>query len=113
MIIEALRERGAVLAVYDPEAIESTTREIGAAVEYGQSPYDGVENAHALLVVTDWNEFRLPNFERVQSVMADKPAVFGPVYRFAFFWVRLKTNEVNLIVILLPDTFGPAAGPNV
>ena len=62
VIIEKLLKAGANVRVYDPVAMEETKRILGDRVQYGQDEYDACIDADALLVVTEWSEFRIPNF---------------------------------------------------
>ena len=48
----------------------------GDRITLGETEYDILGEANALLIITDWNEFRAPDFDRVQSLMADNPALF-------------------------------------
>ncbi len=68
-VLEALLASGAEAAVYDPQALESTRRVLGERVTYCQDPYDALPGADALLVMTEWMEFRSPDFERMRAAM--------------------------------------------
>src|SRR5271165_6526151 len=60
-IVKALLEEGARLRVHDPQATDATTQEIppqAGRLEYSSSPYDAAREAHALLILTDWQEYR-------------------------------------------------------
>ena len=61
-IIDALINEGASVSVYDPEAMANVKKLIGDQVKYGENQYDVLENADALIIATEWNEFRTPNF---------------------------------------------------
>jgi UDPglucose 6-dehydrogenase len=74
-IIEALLERGARVQAYDPKATDVARRLLGERVTLCGRSYDAVEGADALVVVTEWNEFREPDFRRVKALMR-RPAVF-------------------------------------
>jgi UDPglucose 6-dehydrogenase len=74
-IIDALAKEGVSLQVHDPEAMEETKRRIGDAVSYHHNNYDALKGTDALIVVTEWNEFRRPDFERMKSLMRT-PVVF-------------------------------------
>jgi len=76
VVIDALLKMGAEVAVFDPEAHETAAVELGDSVSYGRTLYDVVQGAHGLLVITDWNEFRQPNMERVREQMAPSPVIF-------------------------------------
>ena len=64
-VINSLLEHGAEFRVYDPEALESTRAVLGNAVTYATDMYDALVGASALVIATEWNEFRNPSFEQV------------------------------------------------
>lgn len=74
-IIESLLQDGASIAAYDPEAMEEAKRIFGNRIELASNNYGCAEGADALLVVTEWQAFRNPNFERLKSVLR-QPVVF-------------------------------------
>jgi len=74
-IITRLLAGGAKVRAYDPVAIPNATRMLPAAVEYCQSSYEAAEGADAVAIVTEWNEFKLLNLERLRQVMR-RPLVF-------------------------------------
>ena len=71
-IIEALRKEGATLSVFDPEAMPNVKAQIGDQVRYGENQYDVLEKADALIIATEWNEFRTPNFLKMVTSMKNK-----------------------------------------
>ncbi len=75
--IGLLRQTGCHIKVYDPVAMPECKRRMGNAVTYAHDLYDAVNNADALLLLTEWNEFRLPNWEIVGKVMNQKLIVDG------------------------------------
>jgi UDPglucose 6-dehydrogenase len=75
IIIQGLRERGAEVVAYDPEAIETTRNVFGDTIEYGDDMYDVLPGADALLICTEWNEFRRPDLAKVHDSLAS-PVVF-------------------------------------
>ncbi len=75
VIIEALLASGASLAVHDPEALDQARQLFGSRVSYHWGNYEALEGADALLIVTEWNEFRRPDFARMRSVMKT-PIIF-------------------------------------
>jgi UDPglucose 6-dehydrogenase len=75
VVAEGLLGRGARLAVYDPEAMEEARRHLGERVVYARSNYDALDGADALLVVTEWNEFRRPDFARMKRLLKS-PIIF-------------------------------------
>jgi UDPglucose 6-dehydrogenase len=74
-IIQGLLEAGASLSVFDPVAMQNAQVVLGEKVEYAHSNYDAVKDADFLAVVTEWNEFRRPNFERIKQLMRT-PVIF-------------------------------------
>ncbi len=74
MIRELLRA-GATVAAFDPEAMKNVKNEIGDSIQYADSQYEALENADALIIATEWNEFRTPDFSRVSATLKNK-AIF-------------------------------------
>ncbi len=74
-LIKLLKAQGAEVAAYDPEAIVSTKAVLGNITEYTENAYDALKDADALLIVTEWNEFRNPDFDRVKSLLKN-PVIF-------------------------------------
>lgn len=74
-VIEELRARGARLKVFDPVAMENAGRVIGDTVEFTPGNYECLEGADALIIVTEWNEFRHPDFEKIKQLLRE-PIIF-------------------------------------
>ena len=70
--IEHLLELGCKINVYDPEAMPNVKELLGDTVTFSKNPYDAIENADALLIVTEWPQFRTPDFERMESLLKNK-----------------------------------------
>jgi UDPglucose 6-dehydrogenase len=68
-IIESLRAAGAAVTAYDPEAAEEAKKIFGDRIQYAPNNYACLEDADALVVVTEWQVFRNPNFERMKATM--------------------------------------------
>jgi UDPglucose 6-dehydrogenase len=68
-LIEALLAAGATVQVYDPEAIKVARGIFGNTITYAASNYDALKGADCLAIVTEWNEFRRPDFTRMRSLM--------------------------------------------
>ena len=75
VIIEELLKRGARVEAHDPEALGEARKVFGERVNYHRVSYDALAGTDALLVVTDWSEFRRPDFVRMKSLMKT-PVVF-------------------------------------
>jgi len=73
-IIGELLAKGAHVKAYDPIAMENT-KKIFPQISYARNPYEAAEGAHALTIVTEWNEFKLLNLDRVKEAMAT-PIIF-------------------------------------
>ena len=74
-IIEALLKAGAEVHVHDPEALNEARRIFGERVHYHRVNYETLQGADALLIITEWNEFRQPDFERIRQLMKH-PVIF-------------------------------------
>jgi UDPglucose 6-dehydrogenase len=74
-IIEKLLGLGATIAAYDPEAMDEARRIFGSRIQLCSSNYACLDKADALLLVTEWQAFRNPNFERMKAAMR-QPVVF-------------------------------------
>lgn len=74
-IIEGLLAAGAEVAVHDPRALEAARRVLGDRVSYHADPYAALPGADALLIATEWMEFRSPDFERIRAELR-QPLIF-------------------------------------
>ncbi|KQC30127.1 UDP-glucose dehydrogenase family protein [Flagellimonas eckloniae] len=77
VIIEQLKALGATIRAYDPVAMEETKRMLGDKIEYAKDEYDAIIDADALIVVTEWSEFRMPNFRILEKLMNNKTIFDG------------------------------------
>ena len=75
IIISKLLRRGAKIKAYDPVALPNAKKEFGNRIRYGKDNYDTLSGADALVVITEWNEFRRPNFEKMLKLMKS-PIIF-------------------------------------
>ncbi|MBN9688217.1 MULTISPECIES: UDP-glucose dehydrogenase family protein [unclassified Corallococcus] len=74
-VIEGLIGKGASVIAHDPVAAHAAKRVFGDRIRYAELPYDALEGVDGLFVVTEWNEFRHPDFARMKSLMKT-PVVF-------------------------------------
>jgi UDPglucose 6-dehydrogenase len=74
-MIEGLLGKGAKVIAHDPVAQKVARRHFGDRVRYTETPYEAIEGVDALFVLTEWNEFRHPDFERMRSLMKT-PVIF-------------------------------------
>ena len=79
-LIRALLDEGAQLVLYDPQAMENMKEifeERPPSIQYASSPYEAAANANALLIVTEWDEFKNLNLKKVKEVLANPIIVDG------------------------------------
>lgn len=69
VLIEKLREAGCKVKAYDPVAMNEAKRKVGDEIEYAKDIYDAVMDTDALLVVTEWKEFRMPSWGVIKKLM--------------------------------------------
>ena len=81
-LIEALLSAGVEVQAFDPEAVRVARGIFGSRITYAASGYDAVKGADALAIVTEWNEFRRPDFGKMRAVMRS-PVVFDGRNLFA------------------------------
>lgn len=74
-LINELIEAGAEIRAFDPEAASNVKKLLGDSVYFAKDPYDALEGADALALVTEWSEFRNPDFARMTSLLKH-PAIF-------------------------------------
>ncbi len=72
VIIEKLLAEGCKIKAYDPVAMKEANHFLGDTIEYCNDQYDALKNADALLVITEWPEFRSPNFNEMKKLMNSK-----------------------------------------
>ena len=74
-IIDSLLTEDATITAYDPEALEEAKKIFNTRIQFASNNYGCVEGADALLLITEWQAFRNPNFERMKTVMR-QPVIF-------------------------------------
>lgn len=104
VIIEELMKRGARIQAFDPEAISAVQAYTDLRPVFAKNMYDAVNGADALLIVTEWNEFRVPDFERMRALMK-RPIIFDgrnvydletpEYYRFQYYSIGRKTVSIS------------------
>lgn len=108
VIIKKLLEHGATVTAYDPAAGETAKFDLGNTITYAENEYSTLEKADALLVLTEWNEFRNPDFTTIQSklkqpIIFDGRNIFDPVkmkeLQFTYYSIGrkpvLQTGEIT------------------
>jgi UDPglucose 6-dehydrogenase len=71
-IIDELLKNGAKVCAYDPEAVNNVRALLGDKIEFSENQYDCLEGADALIIATEWNEFRTPNFLKIVTALRNK-----------------------------------------
>lgn len=71
-LIDALTAAGATVSAFDPEAMNNVRRMIGDKITYAGNQYEALENADALIIATEWSEFRTPDFDMINSSLKNK-----------------------------------------
>ncbi|MGM0376883.1 MAG: UDP-glucose dehydrogenase family protein [Bacteroidota bacterium] len=105
VIINALLKAGANVKAYDPVAMDEARKIFGDDITYGQDPYDALIDSDGLLLVTEWPEFRTPNYNVMRKLMNHKVVFDGRnIYEkdemkendFDYFGVGRSLNESKL-----------------
>ena len=83
-IINALLEMGADVAAFDPEAMPNVKKEFGTKIDFVENPYNALVAADALVIMTEWQEFRSPDFNKIKNslkapVLFDGRNIYEPV----------------------------------
>jgi len=71
-MIDALIAKGATVTAFDPEAMINSKEVLGNKINFASGEYDALKDADALIIATEWNEFRTPDFEKVNSLLKNK-----------------------------------------
>ena len=99
-VIESLLAEGAKVQAFDPEAGAEAKKIFGERIRYVQRNYDALEGASALIILTEWNEFRRPDFARIkrlltQPVIFDGRNIYEPkdLQRLGFKYYSIGRND--------------------
>ena len=71
-LIEKLLKKGAKIKGYDPAAMDETKKILGSTIYYARDPYEALEGADAMVLMTEWSEFHLPDFKKMAGIMKGK-----------------------------------------
>jgi UDPglucose 6-dehydrogenase len=77
VLIDELLSAGATVVAHDPVAMPETQRRLGDRIAYSDTSYDALAGADALVIVTDWNEYRHPDFTRIKNALKTPVVVDG------------------------------------
>ncbi|NLL27574.1 MAG: UDP-glucose/GDP-mannose dehydrogenase family protein [Bacteroidales bacterium] len=101
VLIEKLTEAGCSITAYDPVAMKEAKRRVGDKINYAENMYDALKDADALLLVTEWTEFRFPNWKEIKNLMKNPLIIDGRnIYDenelkkngIAYYCIGKKTN---------------------
>ena len=95
-IINSLLMLGAKIKAYDPQAMENAKVIFGDKIEYSKSAYETLSNSHALILLTEWNEFRKPDLEIIKNNLIDEIIFDG---RNQYNKQKLKSHGLEYINI--------------
>jgi UDPglucose 6-dehydrogenase len=101
-IIDVLTNEGASVSAFDPEAMNNSKKQIGDKIEYAESQYEALKNADALIIATEWNEFRTPDFSKIAANLKSKVIFDGrnvfdlaTVKEYGFHYESIGRETVN------------------
>ena len=101
-IIDALINAGASVTTFDPEAMANVKELIGDKVSYAENQYDALTGADALVIATEWSEFRTPDFEKISALLKNKVIFDGrnlfdlqQMKDLGFYYVSIGRNVVS------------------
>jgi UDPglucose 6-dehydrogenase len=77
VIVEGLLERGAQVVAHDPEAMTAARAVFADRIQYAETNYDALEGADVLVIITEWKQYRVPDFARMREVMRQPVIVDG------------------------------------
>lgn len=95
-IIEKLLDHGAKVVAFDPKAMESAQEIFGDKISYASNSYEALDGADCLLLLTEWNEFRRPDFDKIKSLLKTPIIIDG---RNQYDKKRLKQRGIEYICI--------------
>ncbi|GAB4092487.1 UDP-glucose dehydrogenase family protein [Flaviaesturariibacter terrae] len=102
-IIKALLGEGATVCVFDPEAMANVRGQMDSTIDYAESQYDALKDADALIIATEWNEFRTPDFDKIASLLKNKVVFDGrnlfdlaEMNKLGFHYESVGRKPINL-----------------
>jgi len=89
-MIDALTKAGATITAYDPEAMPNVKAQIGDKINYASNQYQALEKADALIIATEWSEFRSPDFEHMVQALDNNKIIFDGRNLFDIPFIKSK-----------------------
>lgn len=93
-IINSLLSRGAKITAFDPKAMETAKEIFTNKINYAKNSYDALKDADALILLTEWNEFRRPDFDKIKSLLKSPVIIDG---RNQYSRKRLESKGIEYI----------------
>ncbi|HPF40322.1 MAG TPA: UDP-glucose/GDP-mannose dehydrogenase family protein [Phycisphaerae bacterium] len=106
-MIELLLDAGAWVTAYDPQGLENLAVKYAGRVHYARDAYTALDAADALIVLTDWDEFRSPDFERIAGALR-RPIIFDGRNLYKTAWMR--RHHFTYYSIGRPPVYGERDG---
>ena len=101
-IIDALISAGATVTAFDPEAMKNVKEVIGDKITYAKDQYEALNGADALVIATEWSEFRTPDFDRIASSLTNKVIFDGrnlfdlhKMQELGFYYVSIGRKVIS------------------
>ena len=102
VLIEKLLKAGARVRAFDPEAMDECRRRIGDSIEYAANMYEALDGADAMVVVTEWQEFKVPKFTYIEKALKEKIIfdgrnIYSPLQmkEFGYIYYSIGREIVN------------------
>jgi UDPglucose 6-dehydrogenase len=76
-LVDDLLAAGASIVAHDPAAMDEARRRLASTIDFAENAYEALRDADALAIMTDWNEYRHPDFERMRSLLRRPLVVDG------------------------------------
>ena len=99
---EELLKLGATVTAFDPEAMPNVKGVLGDRISYAENQYDALKGADALLIATEWNEFRTPDFDKIAETLRERVIFDGrnlfdleEMNRLGFHYESIGRNAVR------------------
>lgn len=101
-MIKAFLAEGASVAAYDPEAMANVKQLLGDTVSFEESQYDALKDADALVIATEWSEFRTPDFNKIAATLKNKAIFDGrnlfdlqQMKQLGFYYVSVGRKKIT------------------
>jgi UDPglucose 6-dehydrogenase len=101
-MIKELLAHGATVSTHDPEAMNNVKELLGDTITFAESQYEALEDADALVIATEWSEFRTPDFNKITSLLKNKAIFDGrnlfdlkQMEELGYYYVSIGRRVIN------------------